>query len=396
MFDKQQRDIAHMEDYIRRFRAKATKARQAQSRIKALERMERIAAAHVDTPFSFAFRDAPPAPDPLLQIEDGAVGYGDKTVLERITLTLRPGERVGLLGRNGAGKSTLIKLLAHELRLASGRRLEGKGLATGYFAQHQLETLRPDESALQHMVRLDPQTREQELRDYLGGFDFRGDGVGGTSTPATTPCGPFSGGEKSRLALALLIWQRPNLLLLDEPTNHLDLEMRHALTMALQDYEGAMVLVSHDRALLRATCDRFVLVDGGRIQPFDGDLDDYRDWLATRRAEVAAAAACPDQTADKAARKADRAQAAADRQARLVARRPLVKEIEQIDKRLAAWNKEKAEIDARLADPALYTGPQAGEVPALNKRQAELAERIEEAELRWLELHEALEAIPAD
>jgi ATP-binding cassette subfamily F protein 3 len=396
MFDKQQRDIAHMEDYIRRFRAKATKARQAQSRIKALERMERIAAAHVDTPFSFAFRDAPPAPDPLLQIEDGAVGYGDKTVLERITLTLRPGERVGLLGRNGAGKSTLIKLLAHELQLATGRRLEGKGLATGYFAQHQLETLRPDESALQHMVRLDPQTREQELRDYLGGFDFRGDGVGGTSTPATTPCGPFSGGEKSRLALALLIWQRPNLLLLDEPTNHLDLEMRHALTMALQDYEGAMVLVSHDRALLRATCDRFVLVDGGRIQPFDGDLDDYRDWLATRRAEVAAAAACPDQAADKAARKADRAQAAADRQARLAARRPLVKEVEQIDKRLAAWNKEKAEIDARLADPALYSGPQAGEVPALNKRQAELAERIEEAELRWLELHEALEAIPAD
>ena len=311
-------------------------------------------------------------------------------------LTLRPGERVGLLGRNGAGKSTLIKLLAHELRLASGRRLEGKGLATGYFAQHQLETLRPDESALQHMVRLDPQTREQELRDYLGGFDFRGDGVGGTSTPATTPCGPFSGGEKSRLALALLIWQRPNLLLLDEPTNHLDLEMRHALTLALQDYEGAMVLVSHDRALLRATCDRFVLVDGGRIQPFDGDLDDYRDWLATRRAEVAAAAACPDQTADKAARKADRAQAAADRQARLVARRPLVKELEQIDKRMAAWNKEKAELDDKLADPALYTGPQAGEVPALNKRQAELAERIEEAELRWLELHEALEAIPAD
>ena len=396
MFEKQQRDIAHMEDYIRRFRAKATKARQAQSRIKALERMERIAAAHVDTPFSFAFRDAPPAPDPLLQIEDGAVGYGDKTVLERITLTLRPGERVGLLGRNGAGKSTLIKLLAHELQLAGGRRLEGKGLATGYFAQHQLETLRPDESALQHMVRLDPQTREQELRDYLGGFDFRGDGVGGTSTPATTPCGPFSGGEKSRLALALLIWQRPNLLLLDEPTNHLDLEMRHALTMALQDYEGAMVLVSHDRALLRATCDRFLLVDGGCIQPFDGDLDDYRDWLASRRAEVAAAAACPDQAADKAARKADRAQAAADRQARLAARRPLVKEVEQIDKRLTAWNKEKAEIDAKLADPALYTGPQAGEVPALNKRQAELAERIEEAELRWLELNEALEAIPAD
>lgn len=389
MFEKQQRDIAHMEDYIRRFRAKATKARQAQSRIKALERMERIAAAHVDTSFSFTFRDAPPAPDPLLQIEDGAVGYGDKTVLERITLTLRPGERVGLLGRNGAGKSTLIKLLAHELQLASGRRLEGKGLAIGYFAQHQLETLHADESALQHMIRLDPQTREQELRNYLGSFDFRGDGLGSTSTPATTPCGLFSGGEKSRLALALLIWQKPNLLLLDEPTNHLDLEMRHALTLALQDYEGAMVLVSHDRALLRTTCDRFLLVDDGRIQPFDGDLDDYRDWLATRRTETAAASVCPDQVVNKATRKADR-------QARILARRPLVKEIEQIDKRLAAWNREKSALEARLSDPALYTGPQAGEVPMLNKHLAELVQHIEEAELRWLELHEILETIPAN
>ena len=246
------------------------------------------------------------------------------------------------------------------------------------------------------MTRLDPLAREQELRDYLGGFDFRGDGLGGSSTPATTPCGPFSGGEKSRLALALLIWQKPNLLLLDEPTNHLDLEMRHALTLALQDYEGAMVLVSHDRALLRATCDRFLLVDDGRIQLFDGDLDDYRDWLATRRTAVATAAACPDQSADKATRKADRAQATADRQARILARRPLVKEIEQIDKRLAAWNKEKSELDARLADPELYTGPQAADVPTLNKRQAELAQRIEDAELRWLELHETLDAIPAD
>ncbi len=390
MFEKQQRDIAHMEDYIRRFRAKATKARQAQSRIKALERMERIAAAHVDTPFSFTFRDAPPAPDPLLQIEDGVVGYDDKTVLERITLTLRPGERVGLLGRNGAGKSTLIKLLAHELQLSSGHRLEGKGLVTGYFAQHQLETLHPDESALQHMVCLDPQAREQELRNYLGSFDFRGDGLGSSSTLATTPCGLFSGGEKSRLALALLIWQKPNLLLLDEPTNHLDLEMRHALTLALQDYEGAMVLVSHDRALLRTTCDRFLLVDDGRIQPFDGDLNDYRDWLATRRTEVAAAVVCPGQAVvNKETRKADR-------QARILARRPLVKEIEQIDKRLAEWSREKSELEARLANPMLYTKQHAGEVPMLNKRLAELAQHIEEAELRWLELHEILETIPAN
>ncbi|HRH71764.1 MAG TPA: ATP-binding cassette domain-containing protein, partial [Zoogloea sp.] len=389
MFEKQQRERAHLQKYVDRFRAKATKARQAQSRIKALERMELIAAAHIDTPFTFSFRDCGQAPDPLLQIEDAAAGYADKPILTGMKLTLRPGERVGLLGRNGAGKSTLIKLLSGGLKPTTGVRREGKGLEIGYFAQHALESLRPEESALQHMLRLDPQTREQELRNYLGGFDFHGD-------MATAPCAPFSGGEKSRLALALLIWNKPKLLLLDEPTNHLDLEMRHALTLALQDYEGGMVIVSHDRALLRATCDRFLLVDDGRLQPFDGDLDDYKSWLAQRRATDAAAAQCPDRAADKASRKADREAAAADRQARLAARRPLLKELEQLDKKLAPWNAEKAKLDERLADPDLYTGPEAGEVPRLLKRQAELAERIDEAELRWLELHEALEAIPAD
>jgi ATP-binding cassette subfamily F protein 3 len=396
LFEKQQRERAHLQKYVDRFRAKATKARQAQSRIKALERMELIAAAHVDNPFSFAFREPAAAPDPLLQLEEARVGYGDKTILDKLTLTLRPGERVGLLGRNGAGKSTLIKLLAGQLPLAGGERREGKGLALGYFAQHQLESLRPEESPLQHMLRLDPATREQELRDYLGGFDFRGDARSGAGAGATTPCGPFSGGEKSRLALALLIWQRPNLLLLDEPTNHLDLEMRHALTLALQDYEGGMVIVSHDRALLRATCDRFLLVDDGRLTPFDGDLDDYKDWLAQRRAEAAAAAQCPDRANHKAARKEERQQAAADRQARLAARRPLLRELEQIDKRLAPWQREKAELDERLADPAIYASGQGDELQTLLRRQADLADRIDEAELRWLELHEALEAIPAE
>jgi len=397
MFERQQREIAHIEDYIRRFRAKATKARQAQSRIKALERMERITAAHIDTPFSFTFRDCPAAPDPLLQIEDGAVGYDGRAVLGGIGLTLRPGERVGLLGRNGAGKSTLIKLLAGQLALSEGERTEGKGLATGYFAQHQLETLRPDESPLQHMLRLEPGAREQTLRDYLGGFDFRGDTVGaGAVTGAATPCGSFSGGEKSRLALALLIWRQPNLLLLDEPTNHLDLEMRHALTLALQDFEGAMVLVSHDRALLRATCDRFLLVDAGRIQAFDGDLDDYRDWLASRRAEASAAAQCPQRNADKASRKADRAQAANERQSRLAARRPLVKEREQLERRLAGWQGEKKLLDERLAAPDLYSGGNSALLRDLLKHQAELAASIDAAELRWLEIEEALEALPAD
>ena len=386
MFEKQQRERAQLHRFVERFRAKATKARQAQSRVKALERMELISAAHVDTPFTFGFRPSAAAPDPLLRLEDAATGYDGKAILSGIELTLRPGERVGLLGRNGAGKSTLIKLLAGELAPLAGERRAGRGLAKGYFAQHQLEALRPDESPLQHLMRLDGQTREQELRDYLGGFDFRGDA-------ATTACGPFSGGEKSRLALALLIWQRPNLLLLDEPTNHLDLEMRHALTLALQQFGGAMLIVSHDRALLRASCDRFLLADDGRVRVFDGDLDDYREWLSQRRSESAAAERCPDRAADKQARKEDRAQAASARQARLAARRPLQKEAGQIEKRLATLQQEKAGLDEQLADPALYAEADSARLQSLHRRQGELAAAIDEAELRWLDVHEALEAL---
>ena len=241
-------------------RDRATKARQAQSRIKALERMEMISAAHVDSQFNFEFRAPIAAPDPLLVLDEMSVGYNHVALIQNIVLAIRPGERIGLLGRNGAGKTTLIKLLANELKPFSGKQVEGKDLKIGYFAQHQLEQLRPDESPLQHMMKLDPLTREQEHLNYLGGFDFKGD-------MARAPCENFSGGEKSRLALALLIWTRPNLLLLDEPTNHLDLEMRHALTLALQDYEGGVILVSHDRALLRATCDEFILVADGKAQP---------------------------------------------------------------------------------------------------------------------------------
>ena len=391
LFERQQREIAHMEDYIRRFRAKATKARQAQSRIKALERMERISAAHVDTPFSFSFRPAAAAPDPLLQIEKGATGYGGKNVLEGIELTLRPGERVGLLGRNGAGKSTLIKLLAGEIALTAGGKHEGRGLATGYFAQHQLETLRVEESPLQHMMRLDPSAREQDMRNYLGGFDFRGNARNDCSALATTPCGSFSGGEKSRLALALIIWQRPNLLLLDEPANHLDMEMRYALMCALQEYDGAMVLVSHDRALLRACCDRLLLIDGGRLRPFDGDLDDYRDWLTEQRARREEESGTGRET-----RRANRAQAEAERQAALAARRPLVKEIEQIEKKLAGWTGEKKLLEARLADPAFYgagNGGDSAQLQELLKRQAALQGWIEEAECRWMALSEQLEGL---
>ena len=388
LYERQQRDVAHLQSYIERFRAKATKARQAQSRIKALERMERISAAHVDSPFSFGFRDMQAAPDPLLVLDEANAGYNGHAVLKDIVLTLRPGERLGLLGRNGAGKSTLIKLLAGNLKPLSGKRVEGKELNIGYFAQHQLEQLRLDESPLQHMLRLDPRTREQEHRNYLGGFDFRGD-------MASSPCGPFSGGEKSRLALALLIWTRPNLLLLDEPTNHLDLEMRHALTLALQEYEGGVVLVSHDRALLRATCDRFVLVADGVAQTFDGDLDDYRDWLAEQRSkDKAAEASSNEKSMESSSPKNDRAQSKAERQARLAERRPLIKECEQLENGMADWQKEKIQLDERLADPALYAAADKSQLQALLKRQAELTQNIEQAEERWLALHELLETIP--
>ena len=284
MFEKQQRKVAHLHSYIDRFRVQATKARQAQSRIKALERMELISAAHVDSQFNFEFRAPLNAPEPLLALTDIEIGYAtdintgstSSIILSNVALSLRPGERLGLLGRNGAGKSTLIKLLAGELKQSKGKRVEGKDLNIGYFAQHQLEQLRLDESPMQHMQMLDPNAREQELMNYLGGFDFKGD-------MARSPCENFSGGEKSRLALALLIWTRPNLLLLDEPTNHLDLEMRHALTLALQDYVGGVVIVSHDRAMLRASCDQFLLVADGKAIVFDGDLEDYAAWLSQQR-----------------------------------------------------------------------------------------------------------------
>ena len=386
MYERQQRNVAHLQSYIERFRAKATKARQAQSRIKALERMEMISAAHIDTPFDFSFREMQNVPDPLLVLDDVSVGYGDTTILSKIELALRPGERLGLLGRNGAGKSTLIKLLAGELAMKSGKRVEGKDLSIGYFAQHQLEQLRLDESPLQHMQKLDPQTREQEHRNYLGGFDFKGD-------MASSPCGPFSGGEKSRLALALLIWTRPNLLLLDEPTNHLDLEMRHALTVALQEYQGGVVIVSHDRAMLRSTCDKFMLVTDGRAEVFDGDLDDYKDWLNQQKIadkqklELAV-------TAPVSANKLDRAQTKAERQARIAERRPLLKEVEQIEANMAKWEQEKTQIDHQLADADLYTQSDKSILQNLLKRQAELTQLLETAELRWLELHEVLEALP--
>ena len=384
MHDKQQREIAHLHAYVERFRAKATKARQAQSRLKALARMELISAAHVDTPFSFRFREPEGVSDPLLALEDVTAGYDGNAVLRGVKLTLRPGSRIGLLGRNGAGKSTLVKLLAGldeksapQLRIG-GRRSEGRHLKIGYFAQHQMELLRPDESPLQHLARQEPQTREQELRDYLGGFDFRGQ-------MADTPCGNFSGGEKARLALALMIRTRPNLLLLDEPTNHLDLEMREALTLALQETEAAVVLVSHDRHLLRTTVDELWLVADGGVAPFDGDLEDYAAWLAQRR--VAARPA----DADKATQREQRSEDRAAKKSALAERRKLEKEAEKLEQQLAGWQAEQDEVEAALADPALYAAADRARLDTLHRRQGELGAAIEAAETRWLEIHAALD-----
>lgn len=379
-YQKQQLQMAHLQKYIDRFRAQATKARQAQSRIKALERMERISAAHVDSPFTFGFRPLGSSPDPLLVMDQMALGYSGQTLVKLGHLAIRPGERIGLLGKNGAGKSTLIKALAQSETLLAGERVEGKDLRIGYFAQHQLEQLVATDSPLQHLQRLDAQAREQELLDFLGGFDFRGE-------MAKSPCGPFSGGEKSRLALAMLIWQRPNLILLDEPTNHLDIEMRHALSMALQAYEGGMVMVSHDRTLLATCCEKFVLVADGQATVFDGDLDDYKQVLLN--APAANASSEP-----VAAKQNSYHQQKADRQARLVERRPLVKAITALEAKMATLEQEKKALDNQLAQSSVYEAAQRELLQSLLKAQGENQKQLALIEGQWLEAQEQLEMLP--
>ena len=375
---KQKREAAHLQSYIDRFRAKASKARQAQSRIKMLAKMGDIQAAHIDTPFSFSFPEPSGFSDPLLLIDDAKVGYGDTAIFEKLRFTLRPDSRIGLLGRNGAGKSTLMKLLAGELQPLAGVREAGRNLKLGYFAQHQLEQLRPAESPLWHMIKLEPRTREQDLRNYLGGFDFRGD-------MAEAPCGRFSGGEKTRLALALMIRTAPNLLLLDEPTNHLDLEMREALTIALQETEAGMVLVSHDRHLLRATCDELWLVADGKVTPFDGDLDDYADWLAKARSA--------EKTAERDKAPVAKQAPVAEPKKATPASKKLKQESEKLEQQIAGWQAELKLLETRLTDPALYAGTQASLLAELGQRQNLLTQSIDAAESRWLELNEQLEVL---
>ncbi|GAB5100157.1 ATP-binding cassette domain-containing protein [Caballeronia sp. HLA56] len=397
-YEKQQRTVAHLQSFIDRFKAKATKAKQAQSRVKALEKMELIAPAHASSPFTFEFRAPDAAPNPMMVMEDVRCGYRTEgieiPIVEGVTLSIQNGQRIGLLGANGQGKSTLIKTLAGTLAALSGSVRQGKGLQIGYFAQHQLETLRPDDSAIQHLARLAPDTREQELRDFLGSFNFSGE-------MATAKIAPFSGGEKARLALALIIWQKPNLLLLDEPTNHLDLETRHALTMALAQFEGTLILVSHDRHLLRATTDTFMLVAKHRLSPFDGDLDDYRDWLLQHAAETRAAAKDANGASSTNAdtqdstqnRKEQRRLEAQERQKLAHLKKPLQSRIAKIEKEMDALNAEKATLDAFVADPASYEAAMKTKLTDTIRRQGEVGARLEALEMEWLEAHEELEQI---
>ena len=389
-YTKQQRERAHLQSFIDRFKAKATKAKQAQSRMKMLAKMEELAPIHAAASFSFEFREPERAPNPLLAMEEVVAGYrseaGDKAVLTGVNLSLQAGQRIGLLGVNGAGKSTLIKTLVGDLPPLAGTLQQGKGLAIGYFAQHQLEMLRPDQTPLWHLARQAPSEREQDLRNFLGSFNFPGD-------MATSAIAPFSGGEKARLALALIVWQRPNLLLLDEPTNHLDLETREALTVALAQFEGTLVLVSHDRHLLRASTEEFLIVADGGLRPFDGDLDDYRDWLfKTKLAKPASAPRDAGQEAQRSPdRKEQRRQEAEARQRLSGLKKPIETRIKRLEEQMARLNARKTEVEARLAAPEIYAEARKEALKDLLFDQAAIARELEQLEGDWLQQQTALE-----
>ncbi|MCU7996400.1 ABC transporter ATP-binding protein [Shewanella glacialipiscicola] len=381
-FERQQKERAHIQSFVDRFRYKASKAKQAQSRLKALERMAELSPSQADSPFYMEFRAPEALPNPLIKMEQVAVGYGEKQILSKVHLNLVPGARIGLLGRNGAGKSTLIKLLSGQLSPLTGLYEPNPGVNIGYFAQHQIEFLRLDDTPMQHLVRLAPNAREQELRNFLGGFGFNGD-------MALSPVRPFSGGEKARLVLALLVWQRPNLLLLDEPTNHLDLEMRYALTMALQTFEGAMVIVSHDRHLLRLTCSDYYLVDQGEVRAFDGDLEDYHQWL------LDAAKASSNQNSNN-----DELKPAADKklQKRLEAEvrqkvSPLKRRQTKLETDQHKLSERLAELEHLLADSELYDQDNKAKLTAVLSERTRLTQTLEESEMQWLELQEEIDAL---
>ncbi|MDE3931218.1 ABC transporter ATP-binding protein, partial [Glaesserella parasuis] len=386
-YQQQQQKIAHLQKFIDRFKAKATKAKQAQSRVKALEKMELIAPAYADSPFSFEFREPLSLPNPLLIMEKVSAGYGERTVLQSVKLNLVPGSRIGLLGRNGAGKSTLIKLLAGEIQAQSGHTQLAKGVQLGYFAQHQLDTLRADESALWHLARLAQEKTEQELRNYLGGFAFHSDKV-------KQAVSSFSGGEKARLVLALIVWQRPNLLLLDEPTNHLDLDMRQALTEALTQYEGSLVIVSHDRHLLRSTVNEFYLVHDGKVEEFNGDLEDYQKWLNELNAQLECAKKADNSTAcnnenSAVNRKEQKRQEAELRQQAA----PLRKKLTQLEKELEKLTASLTTLEETLASPEIYDAENKAKLTDILAKQVATKKQLEEVEMEWLEVQEQLEVL---
>ena len=379
---KQQAQIKHLQSFIDRFKAKATKAVQAQSRMKALDKLERIAPAHFDSGFSFEFDSPAHLPNPLLQLDKADLGYGGEPVLHGIDLSLESGARYGLLGVNGSGKSTFIKTLAGELNVLSGRIVRSDKLNIGYFAQHQLDTLRPDQSPLWHIQKLSPDVREQEIRNFLGSFNFIGDA-------ALQKTEPFSGGEKARLALAMIVWQKPNLLLLDEPTNHLDLDMRHALTLALQSFQGALIVVSHDRSLLEATTDSFLLIEQGRLKTFDGDLEDYRRYRLAQE-NIAAA---PTASAQSQSRKDAKRVEAQIRQEKARLGKPLQQKIDQAEKEMAALSEIQTACEAFLAQEDAYSDANKAKLQQTLAQLAETKVKLEKQEENWLAWQEKLEQI---
>jgi ATP-binding cassette subfamily F protein 3 len=377
-YQKQQQSIRHMQQFVERFRAKATKAKQAQSRIKALERMALIAPAHVDTPFHFAFREPEVLPQHLMKLASVAVGYGDQIILQGVNLTLLAGARIGLLGLNGAGKSTLIKLIAGEIEACEGAAETARDLKIGYFAQHQLEQLDPQASPLLHLQRIDPLASDRELRAFLGGFNFSGDRV-------LEPVAPFSGGEKARLVLALLIWQKPNLLLLDEPTNHLDLEMRLALNQALQEFGGSVILVSHDRHLLRSVCDELLLVDRGQVEDFARPIEDYPAWLTERRAGRERQPTTKAGPGEGQRRKLD-----ADFRKSV---QPQKSRLKRIERSMEKIQQSQTETEQALADPALYDEARKERLRELVHVQADNRQQLQLLEQEWLEISEEIEGL---
>ncbi len=383
-YEKQQAERAHLQKYVDRFKAQATKAKQAQSRIKALGRMEDIAPAHIDSPFHFVFREPPKPSNPLLYLEKASLGYEDKEILGNVGISITPGSRIGLLGPNGAGKSTLIKTLVGDLALRNegGVRHVSDNLHIGYFAQHQLEALDLSVSPITQIQRLSPTVSEQIIRNFLGGFNFHGDVAAGSPEN-------FSGGEKARLALALVVWQKPNLLIMDEPTNHLDLEMCHALTMALQSFSGAMILVSHDRHLLRNSVDQFLLVADGQVQPFDGDLDEYQQWLLKSKQDAGETKGISKVDGQKVDRKEQRRQAAEQRKQL----QPLKKKVSKIETGIESNEKELAGIEERLSDTSLYEAANKDELQRLVQQQGLLKQQNEELEEQWVVLHEELDQL---